>query len=108
MGVQNVCTVELMRARSRLGQFESFLSPSQLRFFVDASGFQLFLNLDLRPLLQMAKASDNYFAERVYKVYVPRIAGWLASPFRLTILAIPGDVRPGQVINLSKFGQSKK
>ena len=75
VGVQNVCTVELMRARSRLGQFESFLSPSQLRFFVDASGFQLFLNLDLRPLLQMAKASDNYFAERVYKVYVPRIAG---------------------------------
>jgi hypothetical protein len=57
-------------------------AQTQMSFFVDASGFQLFLNLDLRPLLQMAKASDNYFAERVYKVYVidmPSIAAFVAN-----------------------------
>jgi hypothetical protein len=43
---------------------------TQVSVLLDCRGFQLSMNLDLRPIVSLAPSFDSYFAERLRRVYV--------------------------------------
>jgi hypothetical protein len=43
---------------------------TQVSVLLDCRGFQPLLNLDLRPILNLAPSFDSYFAERLHRIYV--------------------------------------
>merc|ERR1719183_2587516 len=46
----------------------------------DTHGFQLMLNLNPSPILQLAASVDSYFAERLHRIYVidlPSVANFI-------------------------------
>merc|ERR1719503_86238 len=46
----------------------------------DTHGLQVMLNLDVRPILQLAGSLDSFFAERFHRIYVidlPSVANFI-------------------------------
>jgi hypothetical protein len=48
----------------------SGVPETQVSVLLDCRGFQPLLNLDLRPIMNLAPSFDSYFAERLHRVYV--------------------------------------
>jgi len=48
----------------------SGVPETQVTVLLDCRGYQPLLNLDLRPILNLAPSFDSYFAERLHRVYV--------------------------------------
>merc|ERR1719159_1137250 len=48
----------------------SGVPETQVSVLLDCRGFQTLLNLDLRPIMNLAPSFDSYFAERLHRVYV--------------------------------------